>query len=162
MPVKKLTSLALLVALGTAASVFSFPVAGAKIFPVQHAINVLAAVLFGPASAVLVAFCIALLRNLLGTGSILAFPGGMFGAFAAGMFYRYSGRESVAAMGEVAGTGILGALAAVPAARLLLGRDVLALAYVIPFTLSSFSGAVAGLLLLRFVVAPQKKSMERV
>ncbi|MBS4032087.1 MAG: energy coupling factor transporter S component ThiW [Clostridiales bacterium] len=162
MPVKKLTSLALLIALGTAAGVFSFPVAGARIFPVQHAINVLAAVLFGPAPAVLVAFCVALLRNLLGTGSILAFPGGMFGALTAGIFYRYSGRESLAAIGEVAGTGFLGALAAVPAARLLLGRDVLALAYVIPFTVSSLSGAAAGLLLLRFVAAPERKSMERV
>ncbi len=162
MSTKKLTSLALLIAFGVAAGAFSFPMAGAKVFPVQHAINVLAAVMFGPAPAVLVAFCVAVLRNLLGTGTALAFPGGMIGAFVAGMFYKHSGRESLAALGEVVGTGLLGGLASVPVARLLLGRDVLALTYVLPFSLSSFGGVVVGMLILRLVALPLKKTIERV
>ncbi|MCR3922049.1 MAG: energy coupling factor transporter S component ThiW, partial [Firmicutes bacterium] len=101
MKIRKLTGMALLIAMGTAAGIFSIPIPllGAKVAPVQHAINVLAAVLFGPGPAVMVAFLIALLRNLLGTGTILAFPGGMIGALVAGLAYRVqvflSGLESL-------------------------------------------------------------------
>src|SRR5699024_6862083 len=73
------------VAIGTIGSQFLwFPASIAKAYPVQHAINVMAAVRLGPGPAVAIAFMIALLRILLGIGSILAFPGGMIGAFLAG------------------------------------------------------------------------------
>ena len=44
--------------------------------------------MLGPGYAVGIAFGSSLLRNLLGWGTLLAFPGSMFGALLAGLFYR--------------------------------------------------------------------------
>lgn len=78
---KKLALAGVLIALATAGSVISFPVAGSKCAPVQHMVNILAAVLLGPGWGVGIAFCASLLRNLMGIGSLMAFPGSMAGAF---------------------------------------------------------------------------------
>jgi energy coupling factor transporter S component ThiW len=101
--------MAVLVAIGTAtAGTLWFPAGVAKAYPVQHAINVLAAVFLGPMDAMAVAFIIALLRNLLGLGTLMAFPGGMVGALLAGLAYRWSnGKVSAGLVGEVFGTGVL-------------------------------------------------------
>jgi len=73
------------VAIGVALSPFtSIPIGIAKINPTQHFINVVSAVLLGPWWAAGVAMIIGILRNALGTGTLLAFPGGMIGAFLAG------------------------------------------------------------------------------
>jgi len=56
-------------ALAIVGSFLSFPVAGSKCAPVQHIINILAAVTLGPWYSVGIAFCASLLRNLLGLGS---------------------------------------------------------------------------------------------
>ena len=81
MQTRKLTSAALLIAIGTLSAHFIYIPAGvSKCFPVQHAINVMGAVLLGPDYAVAIGFIIACLRNMLGTGSLLAFPGSMIGA----------------------------------------------------------------------------------
>lgn len=142
MGARGLTLAALLVALGVAtAHALSFPVGPARAFPVQHAINVVAAVYLGPGPAVLVAAAIAVLRNALGLGTLLAFPGGMVGAWLAGLAYRRTEHLAAAVAGEVLGTGVLGALAAVPVARWLMGRDVAALFFVPGFLLSSALGA---------------------
>jgi len=161
MKAKKLTAMALLVALGTAASMFHIPILGAKAFPVQHAINVLAAVFFGPGPAVLIAFLVGLLRNLLGMGTLLAFPGGMVGALVAGLIYRTWQRDFAAAIGEVFGTGVLGALLSVPLARMFLGQEATAFAYIIPFGLSSLAGAVIGLVVLKVGAFAWQKASER-
>lgn len=147
--VRNLVLMGLLTAIGTlSAHLVAIPVAGARLFPVQHAINVVTAVLLGPGQAVLVAFAIGLLRNILGTGTILAFPGGIVGALVAGYGYRLTRKPWVASAGEVFGTGILGALIAYPVARWVLGKPVAAFAYVIPFGVSSIAGAVLGLILV--------------
>lgn len=140
---------AMLVAIGTLAShVIWFPAGVAKAFPVQHAINVLAAVILGPGPAVLIALAVGILRNLLGVGTLLAFPGGMLGALAAGLAYRLWGRYYVAAAGEVIGTGFLGALLSFPVASLLMGHEAGALFFVVPFTVSSVAGALIALAIL--------------
>lgn len=78
MQTRKLTSAALLIAIGTlSAHLIYIPAGVSKCFPVQHAINVMGAVLLGPDYAVAIGFIIACLRNVLGTGSLLAFPGSM-------------------------------------------------------------------------------------
>lgn len=111
MSTKKLTLSALLIALGTLlAHVIYIPVGVSKCFPVQHTINVLSGVLLGPGYALANAFIISLLRNILGTGSLLAFPGSIFGAFLAGLLFRKSKKYSLAVLGEIFGTGILGGL----------------------------------------------------
>src|SRR5690625_2582423 len=129
-----LTIMALLVAIGTLGSQFIwFPAGVAKAYPVQHAVNVSAAVMLGPGPAVIIAFVIGLLRNMLGLGSLLAFPGGMIGAFFAGYLYRTFGKKYFAAIGEVIGTGIIGALFSVPFAKILMGTTFGALFFIPPF-----------------------------
>ncbi len=149
MKARDLAFMGLLVAISTlSAHVAAIPVGGAKVFPVQHAVNVIAAVLLGPGRGAFVAFATALLRNILGTGTILAFPGGMVGAALAGSAYRATGRVWAAAVGEVFGTGIIGALISYPVARIVLAQPVAALAYIIPFTMSSAAGALLGTILV--------------
>ena len=92
MKIHKLTLAALLVAIGTlSAHLIYIPAGISKCFPVQHAINVLGAVILGPGYATAVAFVISCLRNMFGTGSLLAFPGSMIGACLAGLCYSRFG-----------------------------------------------------------------------
>ena len=86
--VKKLALAGMFCALCVVGSVFSFPMFGSKCAPVQHMVNVLCAVLLGPWWGVGVAFVASLLRNLLGLGSLMAFPGSMFGALLCGLAYH--------------------------------------------------------------------------
>ena len=85
----------------------------------------------------------------MGTGTLLAFPGSIFGALLAGLAARFLHRDLFAALGEVLGTGFLGALAAFPLARWILGFAGLAYAFIIPFALSSLAGAILGILILQ-------------
>ena len=78
--VKKLAMAGVLTAVAVVGSLLSFPIFGSKCAPVQHMVNILAAVVLGPGWGVGIAFCASLLRNLLGLGSLMAFPGSMIGA----------------------------------------------------------------------------------
>ncbi len=150
MQTKKLTFSALLVAIGAmAGNIIYIPVGAAKCFPVQHTINVISGVLLGPWYAVANAFLISLLRNVMGTGSPLAFPGSMIGAFLAGALYLNFSKKSYAVLGEIFGTGILGGLLAFPIAKLILGKDVAAFYFVIPFLISTIGGSIIGYSILK-------------
>ncbi len=70
--VKKTVTAAMLVALTVAMSSFSIPIGASKCYPIQHLVNVICAVFLGPAYGVMAAFCTSLIRNLMGTGSLLA------------------------------------------------------------------------------------------
>lgn len=145
----------LFVAVGTlSAHLLGIPVGLARVFPVQHSINVLAAVTLGPGPAVLVAVVVSLLRNLLGLGTLFAFPGSVFGALLAGMAYRVTGRPGAAVVGELVGTGIVGALAAFAMARWLLGQEAVASAFILSFSASAAVGAVIAWLILRAIRLP--------
>lgn len=149
MKTKKLILMAMFVAIAVAGSAFvSFPAGIARAYPVQHAINVMAAVLFGPIPAVVIAFVTGVVRVLTGTGSLLAFPGGMIGALLAGLFYMGTGKLWFAAAGEIIGTGILASLVAVPYAKFLMGTESAAFFFMPPFLVSSATGAVLGVLLV--------------
>lgn len=139
---------ALFVALGTALSTLYIPVGASKCFPVQHFINVLAGILLGPLLAMLCAFCTSLLRLFMGTGTMLAFPGSMIGAMLSGLAFKHTRKIWAACAGEIIGTGILGALCSFPAAVFLLGREAALFAFVLPFSISSSVGALAGSVLI--------------
>lgn len=145
---RKLTAGGLLVALTVSLSGFSIPVGASKCFPIQHLINVLAAVFLGPVYGVSMAFASSLIRNLLGTGSLLAFPGSMAGAFLGAWFYKKSGKLLHAYIGEIIGTGLIGALLSYPAAALFMGKEVAVFFYVIPFLISTTGGTILGALFL--------------
>jgi energy coupling factor transporter S component ThiW len=121
---------------------FSIPIGVAKISPVQHFVNVVGAITLGPIYAVLNAFITSLIRNMMGTGTLLAFPGSMVGALLAGILYKKFRKPIIAVIGEVIGTGILGALLAYPIAAIILGKEVALVAYIIPFSMSCIAGAV--------------------
>ena len=146
---QQLTTAALLVAIGVALSFLSIPVGASKCFPIQHMVNVLAAVILGPAWAVLCAVVTSTLRILMGSGTLLAYPGSIFGALLAGLLYRRYGKVWAAMIGEVFGTGILGGLAAYPVAALIMGKEVAVFTFVIPFLISTVGGALIGGIVLK-------------
>ena len=80
---KRIALAGVLTAIAVVGSMLSFPVAGSKCAPVQHMVNILAAVTLGPWWGVGIAFAASLLRNILGLGSLMAFPGSMVGRSAA-------------------------------------------------------------------------------
>ena len=146
--VKKLGVAGMLVAIGVVTSAFNIPIGAAKCFPIQSMINIIAGVFLGPAYAVEAAFATSTLRVLLGTGSILAFPGSMIGALCCGVLYKYSHKLYLAYLGEVVGTGILGALAAFPIATMIMSKQAALFAYVFPFIISSLCGSTIAILLV--------------
>lgn len=149
---KKLTCSGILIAIGVMSShVIYIPVGVSKCFPIQHVINVLSAIFLGPLYALGNAFLISLLRNILGTGSLLAFPGSMFGAVLAGIFYRKFNKDIYAVIGEVVGTGIIGSLMAFPIASLLMGKKVGAFFFIIPFLLSTIGGSIIAYLIMKVI-----------
>ncbi|MBM4277328.1 MAG: energy coupling factor transporter S component ThiW [Deltaproteobacteria bacterium] len=143
----------ILVAIGVAVSPFtSIPMGIAKINPTQHFVNVIAAILLGPWWATGIALIIGIFRNALGTGTLLAFPGGMIGAFLAGMAYRYSRNIYVGAIGEVIGTGLLGATAsALIVAPVFMGKTMALGTLIIAFSGSTIVGAIIGLFGLKLL-----------
>lgn len=150
MQTRKLTLAALLIAIGTlTAHLIYIPAGVSRCFPVQHAINVMAAVLLGADYATAIGFVIACLRNMFGTGSLLAFPGSMLGAFVAGVLYQRYKALPMAMVGEVFGTGILGGFAAWLIAYFLLGSEAVAWFFIPPFLLSSIGGSFIALMLLK-------------
>jgi len=153
MDTRKIARAVILVAIGIALSPFtSIPIGIAKINPVQHFVNVLGAVLLGPGWAISIALITGILRNALGTGTLLAFPGGMIGAFIAGFFYRYSRNIYIAAIGEIIGTGLLGAVAsALIVAPILMKKGMAVGALIITFSGSSLLGSIIGVLALKLL-----------
>lgn len=162
--IKKLTLASMLCAVAVVGSLFSFPVFGSKCAPVQHMVNILGAVLLGPGYAFGAAFVSSLIRNLLGLGSLMAFPGSMFGALIAGIAYHKTRHIFSALLGEVFGTAILGGLCAYPVAIFFMGQnaaDIAFYAYIIPFLISTAAGAViSGILLYSLNQTPVLGKMQ--
>ncbi len=149
--IKKLALAAMLTAVAVVGSLLSFPVFGSKCSPVQHIVNILCAVFLGPGYGLISAFLAALIRNIFGLGSLLAFPGSMFGALLCGLVYKYTRNIWCTCTGEVFGTAVLGGLVAYPIAIAFMGQSagqIAFYAYVIPFLVSTAVGAVISALLI--------------
>lgn len=142
----------ILVAIAVALSPVFIPVGIAKCFPAQHMVNVVAAVMLGPVYAVAIATAAALIRNILGLGTLLAFPGGMIGALLAGLAYMATKNMYMAGLGEIVGTGLLGALVSVWIVAPLLMQKTMALTtLIVAFSISTIGGTVIGLIALRLL-----------
>ncbi|RGY99061.1 energy coupling factor transporter S component ThiW [Clostridium sp. AM58-1XD] len=146
--VKKVVVSGMLTAVTVALSGFSIPIGASRCFPAQHLINVIAGVFLGPACGVGMAFCTSLIRNLMGTGSLLAFPGSMVGAFLCGYLYKKTGKLSAAYAGEVVGTGLIGGVLCYPVAAWLMGKEVAVFFYILPFLMSTICGTVMAAVLV--------------
>ena len=135
----------ILIAVAVVGSTLSFPVLGSKCAPVQHMVNVFCAVLLGPWYGLAVAFLASLIRNLLGLGSLMAFPGSMCGALLCGFAYQWTKKVIPTAAAEVFGTGVIGGLLAYPIAVTFMGVNagsVAFYAYIVPFLISTVVGSV--------------------
>ena len=146
--IRRLAVSGMLTAVVVALSGFSIPVGASKCFPIQHMANVLAAVLLGPWWGVAIAFCASLVRNLIGTGTLLAFPGSMVGAFVCTLIYSKTKALIPTYIGEVVGTGVLGGLLAFPIETLVMGREAALFAYVVPFLVSTAGGTIIAAFLI--------------
>lgn len=140
---RKLALTAIFAAVAVVGSMLSFPIFGSKCAPVQHMVNVLCAVLLGPAWSVAAAFIASLIRNMTGLGTPLAFPGSMCGALLAGLLYRWFKVLPAAWVGEVFGTAVIGGMLAYPIASLVMGNSTAALfTFVVPFLISTVGGTL--------------------
>src|SRR6056297_3485436 len=115
----KVATTAILAAVGVVLSYLNpfgyFTIFGAKINPFAHFVNAISGVLLGPIYAVFCALLIAVIRFSTGIGTVLAFPGGLTGAFVVGLVqYTLKKREGIkthwAALTEPIGTVFLGAI----------------------------------------------------
>jgi energy-coupling factor transport system ATP-binding protein len=142
-----------LVAIGVALAPFtSFPIGIAKVNPTQHFVNIVGAVLLGPWWAMGIAFIIGVLRNALGVGTLLAFPGGMIGALLAGLIYRATRNLYLGALGEVVGTGIIAAVvSALVVAPVFMGTTMGMGVLIASFLGSTIIGTVIGVAAIRLL-----------
>ena len=110
--------------------------------PMAHLINVTCAVFLGPYYAFLCALIIGILRMIFMGIPPLALTGAVFGAFLSGMLYRLSrGKLIWAFIGEVIGTGIIGAIVSYPVMTLIWGRTGLTWFFYVP---SFIAGTLIG------------------
>lgn len=164
---KKLTLTAIFAAIAVVGSLFSFPVFGSKCAPVQHLVNILCAVTVGPWWGLAQAFTASVIRNLLGLGSPLAFPGSMCGALLGGLLYRCGKKLPFAYLGEVFGTGILGGMLSYPVAYFVMGNQAAAIfTFVVPFLISTCGGTILAIVLTMplkktGVLGKMKESLEQ-
>lgn len=115
--VKKLALVVTFSALGVIIAPFSwFVFLGTKANPTQHMINGILGVLIGPFWASLAAVLIGTIRNMLGVGTLYAFPGGIPGGIVVGIIYRLlkrlqvsENKRLISALAEPLGTLLIGA-----------------------------------------------------
>ena len=152
MKTKKVALAVVLVAVAVAFSPIFIPVGIAKCFPAQHMVNVLAGVMLGPLYAVVMAAVAGIIRNILGLGTLLAFPGGMIGAFLAGLMYRGFRNIYLAGAGEVVGTGLFGALASAwLVAPVFMGKPMALTTLIVAFSISTVGGTVVAIAALHML-----------
>ena len=141
----------------------SFPLGGARVFPLQHMINVLLVLLVGGRYSVAGAFCISSIRIAMGVGTLLAYPGSMIGAFLSGVVYKKTGSLIGAVVGEIIGTGIIGGLISYPIAAFILNSKAVALyTLVVAFLPNTIIGAIVAAIIYKILpVDKLKKILQR-
>jgi energy coupling factor transporter S component ThiW len=101
--------------------------------PMAHLINITAAVFLGPIDAFAVAVMIGVIRMALMGIPPLALTGAVFGALLSGILYKVSkGKIWAAVLGEIIGTGIIGAIVSYPVMTFLWGREGLSWLFYVP------------------------------
>lgn len=126
----KMVVLAMLIAIGVVIS----PILRVEgMCPMAHFINIVCSVFMGPWYSLLCAFIIGVIRMVIMGIPPLALTGAVFGAFLSGVFYKLSkGKLLCAVLGEIIGTGIIGAIVSYPVMTLIWGKDGLSLFFYVP------------------------------
>ena len=116
--------------------------------PFQHFVDVLAAVFLGPWYACAAAFICGVLRMLSGR-TIQAIAGAVFGPILGGLLWKKFHNIWLVAVGEVLGTGLLGAISSYYLMKWFYALDAQSPLYYIPYyTPSAVMGAAMGLAVL--------------
>ena len=126
----KLVVLSMLVAIGVVISpILRFE----GMCPMAHLINIVCSVLLGPWYSLLCAALIGVIRMAVMGIPPLALTGAIFGAFLSGVFYRMSkGKIVFSVLGEVIGTGIIGAIVSYPVMTLFWNKSGLTPFFYVP------------------------------
>ena len=156
----KMVMLAMFVALGVVIS----PILRVEgMCPMAHLINITCAVFMGPAYSFICAVLIGVIRMATMGIPPLALTGAVFGALLSGVFYKVSkGKIIAAVLGEVIGTGIIGAIVSYPVMTYLWGKRGLTLFFYVPsFIMGTLiGGSIAYLLLKRLAVTGMLRKIQ--
>ena len=116
--------------------------------PFQHCVNVIATAFLGPWYGCMAAFICGVLRMMSGR-TIQAIIGAIFGPIIGGILYRKTKNIYLLAVGEIVGTGIVGAVAVYPLMRLFYDLEAVEWYYYVPFYIpSAVVGAIMGVAVL--------------
>ena len=127
--------------------------------PFQHFVDVIAAVFLGPWWACLSAFLCGVMRMMCGR-TIQSVTGAIFGPILGGLLWRKTKNIYLVCVGEIVGTGLLGALASYPLMKWFYALDVQNPLYYIPFyTPSAAVGGMMGVMVL--LILKRSKVLER-
>jgi energy coupling factor transporter S component ThiW len=146
---RRIALAAMLIALTVALSGLYVPIGTTKVFPVQHMVNGIAGVLLGPWWATLMAVVTGTIRNVLGIGTLYAYPGGIPGALTVGLIHRYFKRTDLAALCEPLGTVVVGATLSALILAPIQGQSLTTVFFWTAFAASSVPGSVFGYLILK-------------
>ncbi len=126
----KMIVLSMLIALGVVIS----PILRVEgMCPMAHFINIVCSVFLGPWYSLLCATLIGVIRMATMAIPPIALTGAIFGAFLSGVFYRMSkGKIIFAVIGEIIGTGIIGAVVSYPVMNFLWGKEGLSWLFYVP------------------------------
>ena len=139
--VKKMVLCAILASLAFVLNTFVYFPAMA---PFQHFVDVVAAVFLGPWWAFLSAFLCGIMRMMSGR-TIQSVTGAVFGPILGGLLWWKTKNIFLVCVGEIIGTGLLGAMASYPLMKWFYGLDAQSPFYYIPFyTPSAVVGGLMG------------------
>ncbi|MBR5152506.1 MAG: energy coupling factor transporter S component ThiW [Clostridia bacterium] len=126
----KMVVLSMLIALGVVIS----PILRVEgMCPMAHFINIVCSVFLGPWYSLLCATLIGVIRMATMAIPPIALTGAIFGAFLSGVFYRLSkGKIIFAVLGEIIGTGIIGAIVSYPVMNFIWGKEGLSWLFYVP------------------------------
>lgn len=139
---QKLMILSLMIALDVVLSPL-FRIEGMA--PMSSVMNVIGVILMGPFYGTVMALICGLLRMLLLGIPPLALTGAVFGAFLAGIFYKFSKNIYLVMLGEIVGTGLIGSLLSYPVMVWFTGSAQGMYWFV--YTPRFFGGAISGALI---------------
>ena len=146
----KMIVLSMLIALGVVIS----PILRVEgMCPMAHFINIVCSVFLGPWYSLLCAMLIGIIRMVTMGIPPIALTGAIFGAYLSGVFYRLSkGKIIFAVLGEIIGTGIIGAVVSYPVMNYIWGKEGLSWLFYVPSFICGtlIGGSIAYVFLRKF------------
>ena len=127
--------------------------------PFQHFVNVMAAVFLGPWWGCVSAFLCGVMRMMSGR-TIQAVTGAIFGPILGGLLWKKTRNIYLVCVGEIVGTGIIGAMASYFPMKWFYALDAQSPLYYIPFYVpSAVVGGIMGVMVL--VLLKRAKVLDR-